>query len=409
MSENISTRPGGFNPWFIVAASTVALVVAFSATYGLVVGLKYISAEMGWPREVPSLAYAAMFLGFGLGGMVMGYWSDRVGIGPAMLVGGIMLGAGMVLASTTESRWMLYLSHGLMIGMLGAGALFAPLLANVTRLFEGRNAFAVSIVITGQSLAGIFAPPILGFAMALYGWRATYVWQGVFCAAVVIPLAFVLWRRPIGAASAAAAESARALRAPKIEPNLAFVLLFVAILACCVPMSVPMVHLIALVTDLGHPAPRAAEMLSGMMLVAVLARLAAGWLADRIGGLQTLFAMSAWQLLILIAFTQVESLPALYVTSIVFCIGFGGIIPCYAFAIGAIFPLAGAGWRIATIFFGGTIGMAAGGWLGGAVYDATGSYLYAFLISIAFNLLNLAVIGALIALTRTPRPSLATA
>ena len=53
--------------------------------------------------------------------------------------------------------------------------------------------------------------------------------------------------------------------------------------------------------------------------------------------------------------------------------------------------------------------MATGGWLGGAVYDATGSYLYAFLISIAFNLVNLAVIGTLIGLTRAPREGLATA
>jgi predicted MFS family arabinose efflux permease len=284
------------------------------------------------------------------------------------------------------------------------------LLANVTRLVEGRNALAISIVVMGQSLAGIFAPPILRFAMDEVGWRTTYLWQGVFCAAIIVPLSLLLWRqRRADAGAAEAAEAARVLRAPKIDLNVALVLLFAAIIFCCVPMAVPMVHLIALVTDLGHPAPRAAEMLSGMMLVAVLARLLAGWLADRIGGLQTLFLMSAWQALILVVFMQVESLTALYVTSIVFGIGFGGIIPCYAIVIGNVFPLSGQGWRIATIFFGGTIGMAAGGWLGGLIYDATGSYFYAFVMGIGCNVVNLAIVGAMIFTTRAPRPEVAAA
>ncbi|MCC2665659.1 MAG: major facilitator transporter, partial [Geminicoccaceae bacterium] len=91
----------------------------------MVVALKPIAAEFGWPRAVPSLCYALVLLGGGLGGLVMGRWADRVGIAAPALVGALGISLGAWWASTAEGMLTLYLSHGLLMGFLGNGAFIA--------------------------------------------------------------------------------------------------------------------------------------------------------------------------------------------------------------------------------------------------------------------------------------------
>jgi len=161
-------------------------------------------------------------------------------------------------------------------------------------------------------------------------------------------------------------------------------------------MVMPMVHLIAYATDLGHPNARAAEMLAVLLAGAVVSRLLFGALADRIGGLWTLLIGSAGQLLMLSSFTFVQSMVGLYVIAALFGLVYGGIVPCYAIIVRELFPIRQVGSRIGVVFLFGTIGMALGAWLGGQIFDLTGSYHSAFLVGVAFNLGNLALVGALL-------------
>jgi MFS family permease len=128
----------------------------------------------------------------------------------------------------------------------------------------------------------------------------------------------------------------------------------------------------------------------------VVSRLLFGALADRIGGLWTLLIGSAGQLLMLSSFTFVESLVGLYVIAALFGLVYGGIVPCYAIIVRELFPIRQVGSRIGIVFLFGTIGMALGGWLGGQIFDLTGSYHSAFLVGVVFNLGNLALVGALL-------------
>ena len=79
-----------------------------------------------------------------------------------------------------------------------------------------------------------------------------------------------------------------------------------------------------------------------------------------------------------------------------FGLAFGGIVPSYALIVRELFPARQAGWRIGAVLLFGSIGMALGGWLGGQIFDLTGSYRSAFLVGVAFNLGNLALVGALL-------------
>ena len=137
-------------------------------------------------------------------------------------------------------------------------------------------------------------------------------------------------------------------------------------------------------------------MLAVLLAGAVISRLLFGALADRIGGLWTLFIGSSGQLLMLSSFTLVESLLGLYLVAALFGLVYGGIVPCYAIIVRELLPIRQVGSRIGIVFLFGTIGMALGAWLGGQIFDLTGSYDSAFLVGVAFNLGNLALVGALL-------------
>jgi len=128
----------------------------------------------------------------------------------------------------------------------------------------------------------------------------------------------------------------------------------------------------------------------------VLSRLASGWISDRIGGLRTLLLGSLLQGVALLLFLPFDGLVSLYLVSGLFGLFQGGIVPAYALIVREYFPSSEAGARVGTVLMATLLGMALGGWMSGAVFDLTGSYRAAFLNGIAWNLLNLGIVGFLL-------------
>ena len=85
----------------------------------------------------------------------------------------------------------------------------------------------------------------------------------------------------------------------------------------------------------------------------------------------------------------------LFVVAATFGLGFSGIIPAYVLALRELYPASEASWRVPSLLLCSGSGMAAGGWLAGAIYDYVGFYAAAFAAGIIANLANLAIIGAL--------------
>ena len=175
------------------------------------------------------------------------------------------------------------------------------------------------------------------------------------------------------------------------RPQVLQALLLLAGIACCVAMSMPQVHLIAYCADLGYGPARGAEMLSLMLGLGVVSRLASGFIADRIGGVRTLLLGSMLQFLALLFYLPFDGLVSLYIISGLFGLSQGGIVPSYALIVRQYFPAKEAGGRIGVVLMATVIGMAIGGWLSGEIYDWTGSYEAAFLNGIAWNLLNMSI------------------
>jgi MFS family permease len=403
----------------VLVASLLFMLVGTGSIYFIVVALKQISAEFDWPRAVPSIAYSLQYFGAGVGGIFMGWILDRRGMAIPAFVGGAMVGAGAILTSYVTSPWELFLVSGAMLGFFGRSTLFAPLTANIMRWFEHNKSVAVGIVGSGQGIAGVLWPQAFHYLIAAVGWRQTAFLYGLFALATMLPLALILRRKPPAPAEpspvvhpadphgAIAPDFAPSRSRPSLTPLTMQLTLCIASIGCCVAMSLPLAHIVAHVSDLGFERARGAEVLSLMLGCSALASFfGVGYLGSRYGGLRAIFVFSTGQATLLAAFAFVDTLPTLYLAAALFGLGYGGILPCYPVIVRELLPAAEAGRRTGLVLLCAGGGMALGSWLGGALFDLTGTYRTAFLIGVAFNLGNLALIGGLIARTR-PRPALA--
>ena len=384
-----------------LALALVLMTVGASGMYVVAVVLPAVQAEFGVARADASMPYTWMLVGFGLGGILMGRLADRHGVMVPILISAAGLGLGYAAAGLAGDIWLFSAAHGLLIGLLGSSATFAPLIADTALWFARRRGIAVAVCASGNYLAGTVWPPVVQHFVETAGWRDTYLGLGAFSAVVMLSLAPLLRQRPpLPAPVAAAAADAPPSRPFGLSPAVATVLLCVAGLACCVAMSMPQVHIVAYCGDLGYGAARGAEMLSLMLGFGIVSRLVSGAICDRIGGLRTLLLGSALQGVALLLFVPFDGLASLYVISAMFGLFQGGIVPSYAIIVREHFPPREAGARTGTVLMFTLLGMALGGWMSGKVFDLTGSYDAAFVNGIAWNLLNLAIAVALLARVR---------
>jgi MFS family permease len=393
--------------WARLAMSLLLMTIGGSGMYAITVVLPRIQQDFGIARGDASLPYTMTMIGFGIGGILMGRLADRFGVMLVVMIGAVGLGGGYILASFAPGLAWFGLAQGLFIGMLGTSATFAPLVADTSRWFDRRRGIALAICMSGNYTAGAFWPPVMQYFIDAVGWRQTYLGMGIFCIASMVPMALFLRRRPpmqevvpAPAAGATAAGSVTAgLHAKRplgLPPNALVALLSLAGVSCCVAMSMPQVHIVAYCGDLGFGPARGAEMLSLMLGLGVVSRLVSGWISDRIGGLRTLLLGSLLQGIALLLFLPSDGLVSLYVVSGLFGLFQGGIVPAYALIVREYFPPQEAGARVGTVLMATLLGMALGGWMSGAVFDLTGSYRAAFLNGIAWNFLNLSIVGFLL-------------
>jgi len=385
-----------------LAVALLLMTVGASGMYVVAVVLPAVQAEFGVARADASMPYTWMLVGFGLGGILMGKLADRHGVMVPILISAAGLGLGYGAAALAGDIWLFSIAHGLLIGLLGSSATFAPLIADTALWFVRRRGIAVAVCASGNYLAGTVWPPIVQHFVETVGWRDTYLGLAAFSAVVMLSLAPLLRSRPplpAPSGPAAAADASRS-RPFGLSPTAATVLLCVAGLACCVAMSMPQVHIVAYCGDLGYGAARGAEMLSLMLGFGIVSRLVSGAICDRIGGLRTLLLGSALQGVALLLFVPFDGLASLYVISAMFGLFQGGIVPSYAIIVREHFPPREAGARTGTVLMFTLLGMALGGWMSGKVFDLTGSYDAAFVNGIAWNLLNLAIAVALLARVR---------
>ena len=385
--------------WTRLLVSLALMTIGNSGMYTVTVVLPRLQSEFGVTRADASLPYTMTMIGFGVGGILMGRLSDRFGVMIPVMIGAVGISLGYIAAGNASSLLLFSLAQGILMGLLGTSATFAPLVADTSRWFTRRRGIALAICMSGNYVAGAIWPPVIQHFIEGYGWRPTYIGLGVFCLVTMLPLALLLRPRPpdveiIPAANPtiSTAPSVDPARPLGLSPVALQTLLCVAGVSCCVAMSMPQVHIVAYCGDLGFGAARGAEMLSLMLGLGIVSRLVSGWISDHIGGLRTLLLGSVLQGIALLLFLPFDGLVPLYVVSAMFGLFQGGIVPSYALIVREYFTPKEAGARVGTVLMATLLGMALGGWLSGVIFDLTGSYKAAFVNGIAFNLLNVGIV-----------------
>ncbi len=382
--------------WLVLAI----LTISFGSPLLIVVGLKPIQEALGTDRSVVALAGSLVWVGTGAGGIFMGWLADRIGVRATVAIGAVMIAVGLALSSLGWV-WALFVGHALM-GVLGNGGVYPPLLVYVTRWFDRRRGAAIALISSGQYVAGVIWPAIFERAIASVGWQILMMSYAALVLIAVLPATLLLNPVPAPVVPQHLPHvTASDRRIGKMRPNTVQALLCVAGFACCIPMAVPQAHLVAFCMDVGISPARSATMLSVMLAAAFIARQAWGALADRIGGLRTVLAGSACQAVAIVAFSLTQDEAGLFVIAAAYGLGFAGIIPAYSVAVRDVFPAAEASWRMPLTLFTAMSGMAAGSWLAGLLYDHFGYYAPAFGTGVIFNIVNLLIIGFLVA--RFPR------
>jgi MFS family permease len=396
--DSTAFTPDSGQAWLRLVVVLLIASIGAVGMWAVVVVMPTVQTEFSASRGAVSLATTMIFMGFGLGGVVTGRITDRFGIVTAMALSIAFLGVSFVLAGLAATLWQFNLIYFL-IG-LGTSATFAPLMAEVSHWFQRYRGLAVTIVASGNYVAGTIWPPLVSWGVDGMGWRWTHIAIGIFCA-VTMAILLVVLRAIMG--SGGARDHANA-PPPQVDLNLSTnaltVLLCIASISCCVAMAMPQVHIVAYCGDLGYGVARGAEMLSMMMGFGIISRIGSGFLADKIGGLRTLLIGSVAQGFALLFYLFFDSLTSLYLISAMFGLFQGGIVPSYAIIVREAMPAREAATRVGIVIFASVFGMSFGGWVSGVIFDATGSYAAAFANGLGWNALNMVIVVGLLVRAR---------
>jgi MFS family permease len=369
--------------------------------WSVVVALPVVQAAFGATRAEVSVAFTFAMLGFGIGGVAIGRVTDRFGIVTAIALGTLSLLIGYLVAGTASTLWQFIIAH-FAIG-IGSSATFAPLMAEVSHWFERRRGIAVTMAASGNYVGGALWPPLVQQGTVIYGWQATHIAIGII-AAIAMTLLLLVLRASVRGTQR---QSHAAAAAPSVDLNIGAnpltVILSLASISCCVAMAMPQVHIVAYCGDLGYGVARGAQMLALMLGFGIISRIGSGLIADRFGGLVTLLIGSIAQGVALSLYLFFDGLASLYVVSALFGLFQGGLVPSYALIVRETMPAREAATRVGIVIMASVLGMSFGGWVSGAIFDATGSYRAAFLNGVGWNLLNM-VIAFMLVMRARSRP-----
>ncbi len=394
-ASSVETRQS----WVVAAIALFIMCLVFGSPWITSVAWTEIAAEVAGTRSVPALATSLAWFGSGIGGILMGRVAQKFGMRPTVVFGAVMVGTGLAISSIGPPG-PLWVGHALFMGLLGIGAINAPMYVYISQWFDKRRGSALALISSGSYLAGALWPPVFERAMSAFGWRMTMLAYGGLLVAVVVPLSLTFLKTPPQAHGSIAADGTLAPPDTRfrmaLPATIAFPMMCLGGILCCIPMAMPQQHLVAFCGDLGLSRATGALVLSVLLGTAFLSRQVWGVISDRLGGLKTIFISSAAQAVALAAFLYTQTEAGLFFVAGAFGLGFSALIPAYALAVRDLFSASEAYWRVPTVLFCTTFGMALGGWLAGFLYDIYGSYAPAFATGVVINVVHFALIGVLV-------------
>jgi OFA family oxalate/formate antiporter-like MFS transporter len=393
--------PRIFHGWFVVAAAFAVTFVGFGSAYTFSAFVESLQKDFGASRGSVSLVFSlAGFLYFGLG-IVSGPLADRWGSRRLAVIGMILTGMGLAIASTARSLTEVYAAYGLGVG-LGVGCAYVPAVGAVQRWFVRRRGFASGLVVSGIGVGTLVMPPLAAILIADLGWRNAYLVLGGLAAVVGAGMALMIENDPrdrglgpdgdplqSGAQSAPPAGACvrEAIKSPR------FVSLYAACLICSFGAFVPFVHLVPYALDHGIPQSSAVLLLGMIGVGSTAGRFCLGGLADRMGRRLALTAMFVGMALALPVWAFAMDLWSLATFAFVYGVFYGGwvaVLPAVVMDTFGGRNVSGIiGILYTSVAFGTLIGPSAAGF----AFDLSHSYTLPILASACANIIAAAIVA----------------
>ncbi|MGQ0579268.1 MAG: MFS transporter [Betaproteobacteria bacterium] len=394
----MSPQPSWRTPVLVLVCAAIILTLGLGirASFGLF--LQPMSADLGWGRGHFSFAMALSNLIWGLAQPFFGAWADKKGAGRVVAVSGLLYAGGLAMMPFSTTPLMLDVSAGLMVGLGLSGVSFGVILGVVGRAFAPeRRSLALGIASSGGSFGQFLMLPFGQLLISTLGWQtAALVLAGTILATVPLAAAMMEGRRPV--ATDAEQSLGHALR--EAGSHSGFWYLTAGFFVCGFQVAFIAVHLPAYLVDVRMTPAVGATALALIGLFNIAGSFFAGYLGGRFSKKYLLSGIYLLRAVIIALFLV---LPVSPVTIYLFAAGIGflwlGTVPLTNGLVAQIFGVRFVSMLFGIVFLSHQIGSFTGVWLGGYLFDATGSYHLVWIGSIA-----LGVIAAILNLPIDERP-----
>jgi len=374
---------------WILLGSALILALSLGTRHGFGLFLPPMSAQFGWGREVFAFAIALQNLIWGLAQPFTGALADRFGAAKVVFVGGILYAVGLALMSMADSPATLSLSAGLLIGIGLSGTTFSIILGVVGRALPPEKRSMGMGLASAAGSFGQFAmlPGTLGL-IGWLGWSMALVALGLLVA-FILPLVAMLKDRPVPVA-----VGEQTLREALHEActHSGFWLLSFGFFVCGFQVVFIGVHLPAYLVDQHLPATVGTTVLALIGLFNVFGTYIAGWLGGRMSKPRLLTGLYLLRAVVIVGFLWA---PLTQTTAYLFGISMGllwlSTVPLTNGTVATLFGVRNLSMLGGIVFLFHQLGAFLGGWLGGVVYDHTGSYDMIWHVSIALSLMAAAL------------------
>ncbi|WP_179378074.1 MFS transporter [Jannaschia marina] len=384
----------------VLIAGCIVLLIGFAIRASFGVFQIPIAAEFGWPRAEFSLAIAIQNLAWGVGQPIFGAIADRFGDRKAIVLGVICYAAGLVLsagATSPEAHQLLEILVG--FGIAGMG--FGVILAIVGRAASDENrSMALAIATAAGSAGQVVGAPAAEYLLAFYSWQEVFV---IFAAVVGLSLLALPMMRAPTATKAELEESLGSILG-KAFRDPSYALIFVGFFSCGYQLAFITAHFPALVTEMCGPiepgttlysmgitttSALGAVSISLIGLANIAGTLYAGYLGKRYSRKYLLAGIYMGRTIVAALFI---ALPITPFSVILFSVAMGALwlatVPLTSGLVAHIYGLRYMGTLYGLVFFSHQLGSFLGVWLGGTLYDATGSYVAVWWVGVGVGLLS---------------------
>jgi MFS family permease len=389
---NIKKISKTYYGYIIVGTCFLIMTLAYGAQNAFGVFFKPMAKEFGWGRAETSGPFALCILVSGLLGIISGRLSDRFGSRKVVSLGGIILGLGFVLMSLINSLWQLYLFYGVLVA-IGLSAIYIPLVTMIARWFTKRRGLMSGIGISGIGFGIGVVPALASQLIIKFQWRTPLLVIGVVLMVSIALLAQLLRNAPEIISPPSRPEN-QVKESLTVDEGFSFVeatrtrqfwMIFTAWFFYGFFYQIGIVHIVPYATDLGMSTITAATILTTIGLVGTVGRISQGFISDRLGNKNTVFASYALMGLAYVGLAVVHFVWMLYIFAVIFGFLFGiGIllIPMVA----EYFGFKELGFISGVLIFSNNLGGAIGPPLAGGIFDALGNYNLAFILCAAAGL-----------------------